>query len=302
MAIDISLLGTYVQNGKDYAMKSVASATTAKELIASKNVQFGVKGTASINKIYGDVTLIDGSTCGARSGGSTISLANKNLVVKQIADESNICTATMWNTFFADSLTKGQTPQEEMLPAFADAIMTDRAMKIAATNEGLLWQGVLGSTGVTANYRLINGIGTQVTASTATATGSTMVNKLQNFFLACNVTARGQEDFRICVGEDIYAEYKIALAAANIYQPVDDMTLFGTTAKLHVTSGLNGTRKVYGLRWSNLQLGVDGLGDADTAELRYSVETKNWYLDFKYALGVAVIYNTSDEALYATVA
>ncbi len=298
MGFDISALGTYIsnENSKQYAMVSIASAKTAKALIDSKNVQFGVKGTAAILKLNSDVTLVDGSSCG-RTGGSTITLSNKNIVVKPIADEANICPATLWNTFYADSVTKGQTPQEELLPAFAQAIMTDRAMKIAAVNEKLLWQGDTSLTGTT-NMKRIDGILKSVTGSTS-ATGSTLVEKIQNFYLNQDVDVRGQDDFVIAIGEDVYAEYKVALAGKNIYQPTDDMTAFGTVAKFFVCSGLNGTRKIVGIRWSNLQLGLDGQGDADKAELRYSTETKNWYQDFLYSLGVAVIF--SSEAKYATV-
>jgi len=297
MAFDISALGSFVaNNSKEYAMKSIASAKTAKALIDSKNVQFGVKGTAAILKLNSDVTLVDGGVCG-RTGGSTIALSNKNIVVKQIADEANICPATLWNTFFADSVAQGQTPQQELLPVFADAIMNERAMKIAAVNEKLLWQGDTSLTGAT-NYKRIDGILKSVTGSTS-ATGTTIVEKMQTFFLNQDVDVRGQEDFVIAIGEDVYAEYKVALAGKNIYQPTDDMTLFGTVAKLFVCAGLNGTRKVVGIRWSNLQLGLDGQGDSDKAEMRYSTETKNWYQDFAYALGVAVIW--SEEAKYATV-
>lgn len=296
---DISQLGSYVQNnGTEYAMRAVATAPTAKALIDSKNVQFGVKGTAAILKMSSDVSLIP-KICGARTGGSTLTLSNKNIVVKPLADEMNLCTGTLWNTFYADSVAKGQTPQEELIPAFANAILTDRASKIGYVNEQLIWRGDLTLTGST-NLKVMDGIGVQVTATTSNATGTTIVERLQNFFLACDVVVRGQEDFRIFISEGIYAEYLIALATKNIYKPTEDLTLFGTTAKLFVTPGLNGLRTIYGMRLSNLQLGMDGEGDADKAEIRYSIETKQYYMDFAYGLGVAVIW--FDEALKATVA
>lgn len=299
MGFDITGLGSYVQNnGKDYAMKTIASAKTAKALISSGNAQFGVKGTAAILKLNADVTLLDGSSC-SRTGGSSVALSNKNLVVKPIKDEANLCPQTLWNTFYADSLAKGQSPQEELLPAFANAIMDNRAMKIAAVNEQLIWRGDTSLTGTT-NLKFIDGIGKSVTATTSTATGSTMVAKLSNFFFANNIDVRSQEDFVIAVGEDIYQEYLAALAGLNIYKSTDDLTVYGTPAKIFVTSGLNGTRKIYGIRWSNIQLGMDGEGDSDKAELKFSIETNNWYQDFKYALGVAVVW--PEEAIYAQVA
>ena len=44
---------------------------------------------------------------------------------------------------------------------------------------------------------------------------------------------------------------------------------------------------------------MDGQSDADNATVRYSIETTNWYVDFQYALGVAVVW--ADEAKKATI-
>lgn len=69
---DISNLGSYVlNNSKKYALASVASAKTAKELISSGNAQYGVKGQASVLKIDSGVSLVD-NTGGSRSAGTTI--------------------------------------------------------------------------------------------------------------------------------------------------------------------------------------------------------------------------------------
>lgn len=296
---DVSAIGSFVSNdSKEIAMRSVATAPTSKALIASGNVQFGVKGTAKLLKLSSDVSLVDGSSCG-RTGGSTIVLSGKDIVVKPIADEANLCTKSLWNTFYAWALNTGSSPKEEMLPAFAKYIMDDRAAKIAATNEKLIWQGDTSLTGTT-NMKRIDGIGKQVTYNaTSGTTGSTIVQKLQNFFLSQDVDVRSQDDFVIALGKDVYDEYIMALATANIYKPTNDLTLFGSTAKLFPTSGLNGTRKIYGVRWSNITLGLDGEGDADTANLEYSIETKNFYMDFNYGLGVAISW--AEEARYATV-
>lgn len=297
MAFNIDNLGSYVQNGSGYAMKSIFEAPTAKALIGSRNVQFGVKGTAAILKMNSDITLVDASSC-SRTASSTTNLSNKNLVVKPIASFENLCPKTLWNTFYAESLAQGQAPEESFLPAFADAMMTEKAMKIAEVNETMLWQGDTSLTGSTNNKR-IDGIIKQVTATTS-VTGATVVAKLQNFFLACDATVRNQSDFVIAISQELYDQYLVALAQANIFKPVEDKTLFGTSAKLHVTGGLNGaTYNAVGIRLSNMQLGMDGQSDADAATVRYSIETTNWYVDFQYALGVAVVF--ADEAKKATI-
>lgn len=293
MAFNITNLGEYIKNGQGYAIKSIAEAPTAKVLIDTRNVQFGVKGKAAVLKLNSDVTLADGSVC-SRTVSGAMNLSNRELEVVPVASYENLCPKTLWNTFYSESIRQGQLPEETFLPAFADAMMNERALKIAEVNESLLWRGDTTLTGTT-NLKWINGIVKQVTGTTTSATGSTMVEKLQNFYLACDATVRAQSDFVIAVSQQIYDEYLVALAGKNIYKPTDDRTLFGTTAKLHVTSGLNGTRTVVGLRLSNMQLGMDGQSDADTAQMRYSVETTNWYMDFVYGLGIVVVW--PDEAI-----
>ena len=87
-------------------------------------------------------------------------------------------------------------------------------------------------------------------------------------------------------------EYTVALANANIYKPTDDFKLFGTSLTIVPTPGLNGSGKLYAIRLSNMQLGLDGEGDSDSAELRYSIENLQWYQDFQFAVGVAVVRPT----------
>jgi hypothetical protein len=296
MAFDITGLGTYVKNGQGYAIKSIANAPTAKALIDSGNVQYGVKGTAAILKMNSDISIADASTC-ARTVGGSIFLSNKNLVVKPLGSFENMCPKVLWNTFYNESIRQGQLPEEAFLPTFADAVMSERALKVAQENEKMIWRGDLTLTGTT-NLKRMDGIIVQTTATTTNATGTTMVEKLQNFFLACDATVRNQSDFVIAVPQTIYNEYLVALSLKNVFKPLDDMTLFGTTAKLWPTVGLDGTRTVWGGRLSNLQLGMDGQSDADTASMRYSTETTNWYIDFVYGLGIAVVW--ADEAIKQT--
>jgi len=299
MAFDISQLGSYVaESGKNYALVSVASANTAKALIDSKNVQMGVRGSAAILKLNSDVVLVDASSCG-RVANTAVALSNKNIVVKPIADYLTICPEALWNTFYAESIGNTQAPEEEFLPAFANAIMEDRAKKIAFANEQLLWQGNTSLTGAT-NLNRINGIITQVTGTTGTTltvTGATIVEELQNMFLQVPVNISEQDDFVIAIGRDTYNKYLVSLALKNIFRPVDDNSIYGTSGKFFVTNGLNGTNQAYALRWSNLVLGMNGDGEADKAELRYSIETRSWYQDFEYSLGIAVIY--PNEVFYA---
>lgn len=296
MAFDVSALSEFVElHSKEISSKAVLAAETADLLVSTGNVQTGVKGKAPVLKMDADVTFQDGSSCGRTASGD-VTLNEATINVVPIKDLQNICTKSLYNTHYAWALKEGQDPEQEGWDAgFAQYVMDLRSAKIKAQVEKLLWQGDTDSG--TGNMKLADGIDTVATNSTNTSTtavdvsgGSDMVEKLQILYKGCDVDVRSQDDFRIFVGRDTYDSYKLDLAAKNIYQPQDDFTLFGTGAKLQVVNGLNGTDDAIATRISNLQLGLDGSDETDFASLRYSTETENWYMDFHFAIGVAIVF------------
>lgn len=291
MAITITKAQDYIKPiSQEMATKAVVNSKTAKLLIDNKAVQTGVKGSAAILKMDADVNLQDGSGCARNPLGSAL-LSDKKIVVTPLKDEQNFCPKTVYNSYFVEAIAKGQSPDSEtFIPDFVKSIMEYRAAKINLAVENLLWQG---NTALTTSLKWIDGIIKQVKAGTyitLTATGSTIVEKLQAAYLSMPVEVRSQEDFRIFIGEDIYAQYLIALANKNIYKPTDDFTLFGTIAKLFPTPGLNASNEIIAARISNFHLGLDGDSETDYADLKLSVETNQWYQDFHFAVGVAVVY------------
>lgn len=280
------------QHSTELATKAISGATTAKLLIDNKSVQAGVKGSAAISKLDSDVTFQDNTGCARNPLGDT-KLSNKRIYVSPIKDEQNICVKTLYDTYFAEMIGKGQSPEGEDLDAsFVKSIIDFRTSKIAYAVEQLIWQGDTSGTG---NLARIDGLLKQATAASdkvsITVTGSDYVAKLQSVYKAMPIAVRKSEDFRIFLGEDMYDNYLADLAAKNIFKPVEDLKLFGTSATLQPTSGLNDTNKVFAAKISDLQLGMDGTDDADKVEFRFSNETNQWYMDVHFAVGVSVVYS-----------
>lgn len=292
MSFNVSGLSQWVENNrKEIAVKAVASAKFAKLLIENKRVISGVKTREAIRLMDTDVTVQDGSSCGRNPLGST-TLTEKFIDVKPMKDEQDFCAKSLRNTVFAEFLQKGQAPAEEISSELSQAIMDYRSAKISAKIEDILWSSDTAATGST-GMNLIDGVKKQVGVGTAiTATGSTIIAKLQSAYLQMPVVYRTQEDFRIFIGEDQYEEYLVALDNANSFRETNAGVLKGTTAKLFPTPGLNGSDKVYMTRISNFVLGMDGEGDQDYAEFKLSEETKKHYMDFHWAVGVKVITTT----------
>lgn len=299
MAFNVSGLADYVDlHSKEIAAKAVADAPTAALLISSGDVQVGVKGKTAVLKLDADVTFQDGASCGRTASGDT-TLSEAILEVNPIKDIQNICSKSLYNTHYAWALKTGQDPEQEGWDAsFAQYIMDLRSSKLKFEVEKLIWQGDKSGSG---NLQYIDGILKQATVALGAVDISTdettIVEQLQDSFSKMPIRISSKDDFRIFIGQDMYNRYKLALANKNIYQPTDDFTLFGTSAKIQPVSGLNDTNKVIMTRISNLQLGLDGSDETDKAVLRYSQETENWYMDFHFAVGIAVVY--PQEAGYA---
>lgn len=279
---------------RDMATKAVADSQTAKLLASNGALQTGVKGTAAILKLSQDVNLQSGVGCGARNPLGTTALSNGTITVVRIKDESNVCPDALYNSYYSYAIGKGQDPrsQGDLLPDFLRNVLELKSAELNLAVENLLWNGDTSISG-TSNLKYINGILKQLAGGSPIAiseAGDTLVEKLQSVHLAMPVEIRSKSDYRIFVGTDMYDSYIVALANKNIYKPTDDFKLFGTTATLVPVTGLNGSNKVVATRISNFQLGMDGDDEIDKVLWNFSTETNQYYMDFRFAVGIAVIY------------
>jgi hypothetical protein len=300
MGFDISKLASYVAYIDPVLFsKSVAGARTAADLIAAGSVVFG-KGKVAVRTMNLDANFQSGDDSCARNASGDIILGNVNMDIVRLKQEKNLCFQDLENTFYALLVNGSIQPSEEGPNAdFANAVVDTAVSKQSEVNERGLW---ISSTGLTAsfgpdftNYNKYNGIVTQLAATSSvialTASGSTMVEKLQNAVLTMPIKISSASDFRLAVGQDTYNSYLVALAGKNIYKPTEDQIVFGTSARLWVVPGLNGTGKVVGIRLSNLRLGMASQADMDRIEMEYIKDSvfHGWTMDNYFSIGVVVI-------------
>jgi hypothetical protein len=301
MALNLSGLPEYVkQTSKEFIKDAVMGAQTVGILKNAGSIQFGIKGKAAVNTLSIDVNFQDGSDCGRNPVGST-SIGQAIIEVKPLKDEQNYCPKAYENKWTSEYLTKGQEYSELL---FAQEFMTARAEKIAETNEKAIWQGNVSVTGST-NLNKIDGFVKQIKAGAAvnasgSTTGSTIVEKLQGLFLAAPKVTSTSSDARLFIGTDMYQSYVMALANKNIYNPTADKTLFGATIKIEPVDGLIGTGFALVAKPQHLIYGTDMLGEEESATIEYSVETKQIYVDFHWAMGVKPVQTS--EMAYSTIA
>lgn len=300
MGFDISKLASYVAYIDPVLFsKSVAGARTAADLIAAGSVVFG-KGKVAVRTMNLDANFQSGDDSCARNASGDIILGNVYMDIVRLKQEKNLCFQDLENTFYALLVNGSIQPSEEGPNAdFANAIVDTAVSKQAEVTERGLW---ISSTGLTAsfgpdftNYNKYNGIVPQLAATSSvialTASGSTMVEKLQNAVLTMPIKISSASDFRLAVGQDTYNQYLVALAGKNIYKPTEDQVVFGTSARLWVVPGLNGTGKVVAIRLSNLRLGMASQADMDRIEMEYIKDSvfHGWVLDNYFSIGIVVI-------------
>lgn len=290
MAFNMTGASQYVElKSKEFAMRVTSGARTASILYAAGMVQSGVKGSAPVLTMDADVVIQDGSTCGRTAAGD-VTLADVKLTVTPLKDMQNLCPKALTNTYFVYFVKTGTSPSNGFDEGFVNEIMNRRATKLAGWVEKLIWQGDTALTGSN-NLKWIDGILKQIAAVTPlVGTGTSVWQKLQSTYMQVPIDLRRQDDFVIFLGEDDYELYLMEMANRNLFINPDNKRLFGTLATLEPVPGLNGTHTVVYTRLSNLRLGVDGDDETDKAELNYSIETTQWYMDFWFTVGIKVIF------------
>lgn len=285
MALNLTGLSDYVrQNSTDLVVKSIMTADTIEFLKSEGTVLVGIKGSEDIPMLDSDINIQDGSDCGRTPLGST-SFTKATITVKPLKDEQDFCPKAYEKKWMVEYLTQGQTYTELL---FANEIMALRASKIAEANEKLVWQGDTAS--ANANLNKFDGFIKKAPVTVALPSGATLIEQLQKALLTVDVAVKSQSDFAIFLSKNDLELINIELSNKNIYKETDNQKLFGTNVRLVAVNGLNGTDKFYFGRSRSFVIGTDLLGEEDSAEMTYSVETKKIYMDFHYALGVQVIY------------
>lgn len=285
-------------------------ASTLSILAENGSLLTNVKGKQAIQLSDVNIVLQDGSVDGRTPNGGMI--LDQGVIepkeIKSQTDWSNRQLTNKWTVEEVKAKFKGQFYDDA---AFSQFLADQQALAISSVNETAIWRGdtSLPGTGTSVNLNRFDGFLKNMKVSGATGpavnlsgatTGTSIINKLQNGFLACKVEVRTQPDFRLFISKSEYQLYIAALAALNLYVPTADKILFGTDCKMEVVEGLVGTGTVVFARITRLIAGTDLSEDAANAKKYFSPETEKLYIDFRYSLGTATLLN--GEIAYAQVA
>lgn len=314
MAYDVSALTNYTEESVDVlVMKSLFDAKTQRIIQAEGNVMTGVKSVETINILNTDAIFQTGGTCGFNSSGTT-AFTQRTVTVGKIKINESLCPKALEAKYTQKALAMGS--RYESIP-FEQQYTELKAKTVAEQLEVALWQGDTAHGNVNLNkfdglIKLIDAAGVSVTQSNvaayttggpiSAATGITPSNVkaiVNGMWLALPSRIQGKDDVRIWAGWDTFQKFIAAYTDQNLFHfaPAGseinaangDVIIPGTNYRLTAVHGLDGTNRLFGMRSSNIFLGVDLENEEERWEIFFAKEADEvrFVSEFKEGINVA---------------
>jgi hypothetical protein len=304
MAFAFSGLTAYVeQNERLLVASSVLGAKTQQLIQDQGNVMVGVKSKETINIMDTDAIFQAGGTCGFLTSGTT-TFSQREVEVGKFKVNEAICPKDLETYYLQKALPNGSRYDTI---AFAAEYTGRKASKIASQLEKAIWQGDKTSVDVNLNkfdgiIELIKDAGATVINANSVAyhgsvetdiTNSNVVAIFDSIYKAIPAEVVDKDDIKIFCGMDVFRTLTVKIKNDDLFHyqtqaaPNTSFFLPGTTIEVVGTPGLNGTKKVYAMRVSNLYLGVDLLNEGtDRWELFYAREADQVRFVSEFKMGV----------------
>lgn len=304
MAFDVSALSNYTKENEALLVSSSVLGNKTATLIKDQgNVMVGVKSSEKINIMDTDAIFQSGSSCGFNASGST-TFTQRTVTVGKIKVNEALCPKDLESKYLQKALPAGSRYDSIV---FSEEYSNRKAEKIAAQLETAIWQGDTDSANVNLNkfdglIKLIGASGVQANTTdyiSQVATDITASNVIAVFdavYKAIPAQVVAKDDMTIFCGQDVFRTYTIALKTANLFHYSIDVKadseffLPGTTIKVVAVQGLNGTKKIYATRLSNLWLGTDLLNEEERFEIFYAKEADQVRFVSEFKMGVNVAF------------
>ena len=134
--------------------------------------------------------------------------------------------------------------------------------------------------------------------ATAGITTSNVRGIIDTLWRSIPTRIKGKDDVVVAVGYDDFETYISALIAANLFaytadnktQQAGEILIPGTNYKIVAVHGLDGTKRMYAMRMSNVYMGCDILGEEDQFEIFYAKEAMEVRFVSEFKLGINVAF------------
>lgn len=293
MAINTSSLTAYVDDNKE---KLISKAVIGAKSASKFNLVTGVKGAQKLNLLDTTVSLQDGSACGWTEAG-TSKLSQRTIEAKPIKVNQSFCDKQLLATSlnYEVKVAAGQ----KTLP-FEEDFVNGVIDGVAAEVEKTIWQGDTSKSTLNRFDGLIKILSGATVAGTYSIqsgdTVSTIVSKTYALipsaaYQAGNVVMyMGSDMYRTWIQELIANGHLVISNAVEDVAMPDSLLIPGTNVRVEGVAGLDGTKKVYASYADNFVFGTDMQNDAETAELWFSKDSREFRLAIEFVAGVQISF------------
>lgn len=294
MAVDLTSLPLYVEQERlPLIKKAVLSAKSASLF----NLQTDIKTSAAINLLSVNPTLQAGG-CGWNDAG-TAKLSQRQINTKMLKINQSFCDKDFLKYWTSYQVKVGVG--KETLP-FEEYFTSSIIDSVKTGIERMIWQGD-DSANQFKGILPILAAEEEVVAVEVTK-GTSAYEAVKATYAA--IPEEVLENAVIFVGADTFRSYMMEMVEKNFYHYAADgadaqeFIVPGTNTKVIAVNGLNGTKKIVAGDPANFFYGCDMMNDAETFELWYSKDNREYRLAVQFNAGVEVAYPS--EIVVATLA
>lgn len=263
----------------------IKKAVLGGKTVGLINLQTGVKKSAALNLINVEPTLQEGG-CGWNADGAA-TLSQRIIETKALKVNIPFCDKDFLNYWTNYEVKVGAG--KEVLP-FEEYFTSIVVAKINEKIESMVWQGDTEKGAEFDGLIKILGAADAVTA----ATKSSAYEAIKAVYAAIPVAVLPKAS--IFVGADTFRSFMLEMVEKNFYHyaadgaDVQEFVLPGTNTKVVAVNGLNGTKSIVAADPANLFYGCDMLDDAETFDLWYSKDNREYRLAVQFNAGTQVAY------------
>lgn len=282
MAMDFTNLPAYVEQEKlGLIKKTVLGAKTLGYI----NVQADVKGAAAINVIDADATLQAGG-CGFNAQGGA-RFSQRTINTKLLKVNQAICDKDFLNYWTSYAVKVGAGKEVLPFEEHYTSLIVDRVKEQV---EKMIWQGADNATEFKGLLPILEGEEDVIDVAAKT----TAYEAIKAVYAA--IPENILDKAVIFVGADTYRTFIMEMVEKNFYHydggsvESKEFVLPATNTKVVAVNGLNGTKKIVAGDAANFYYGCDMMNDAETFDLWYSQDNREYRLAIQFNGGVQVAF------------
>lgn len=299
MAVNFENLPLYVEQRRLPLIKEAVLKAKSASLF---NLQTDIKTSAAINLVSVEPVLQDGG-CGWNDAGEA-TLSQRIIETGLMKINQSFCDKDFLKYWTGYEVKVGVGAETLPFEEYFTSLIVD---KVKAAIEKMIWQGDKASEDANLNkfdglVKILNAEDTVVKPEIAE--GSSAYDAIKAVYLA--IPEKVLDKAVVLVGADTFRAYMQEMVEKNYYHyaangmPAEEFVIPGTNTRVIAVNGLNGTGAIVAADLNNLFYGCDLMNDAETFDLWYSKDFREFRLAISFNAGVQVAF--PDEVVMGVIA